>query len=143
MSRSRIAIAAAILIAATVTGCDQPAPPAPQARPVRTVTVERGAEGETGEENEPPVDLDGRQVVDAFAGEHAPGDVGGLDIGAAVTFKGVLPDLFREGQGVVAQVRCGPTGVFAATEILAKHDETYMPPEVAEALKKSGRWREG
>ncbi|MCI0430803.1 MAG: cytochrome c maturation protein CcmE [Rhodospirillales bacterium] len=59
-----------------------------------------------------------------------------------VTFKGVLPDLFREGQGVVAQGTLGADGVFAATEVLAKHDETYMPPEVAEALKKSGRWRE-
>ena len=59
-----------------------------------------------------------------------------------VTYKGVLPDLFREGQGVVAQGRLGADGVFAATEILAKHDEAYMPPEVAEALKKSGRWRE-
>ncbi len=62
---------------------------------------------------------------------------------APVTFKGVLPDLFREGQGVVAQGALRADGVFAATEVLAKHDETYMPPEVAEALKKSGRWREG
>ncbi|HXV22779.1 MAG TPA: cytochrome c maturation protein CcmE [Alphaproteobacteria bacterium] len=61
----------------------------------------------------------------------------------SVTFKGVLPDLFREGQGVVAQGRLQSDGVFVATEILAKHDETYMPAEVAEALKKSGRWREG
>lgn len=58
-----------------------------------------------------------------------------------VTYKGVLPDLFREGQGVVAQGTLGEDGVFAATEVLAKHDENYMPPEVAEALKKSGRWR--
>ena len=60
-----------------------------------------------------------------------------------VTYAGVLPDLFREGQGVVAQGALGPDGAFAATEVLAKHDETYMPPEVAEALKKSGRWQEG
>ena len=60
-----------------------------------------------------------------------------------VTYAGVLPDLFREGQGVVAQGALGPDGTFAATEVLAKHDETYMPPEVAEALKKSGRWQEG
>ncbi len=60
-----------------------------------------------------------------------------------VTYRGVLPDLFREGQGVVAQGTLGPDGAFAASEVLAKHDETYMPPEVAEALKKSGRWREG
>ena len=60
-----------------------------------------------------------------------------------VIYKGVLPDLFREGQGVVAQGTLGADGVFAATEVLAKHDENYMPPEVAEALKKSGRWRGG
>jgi cytochrome c-type biogenesis protein CcmE len=60
-----------------------------------------------------------------------------------VSFKGVLPDLFREGQGVVAQGALGPDGTFTATEVLAKHDENYMPPEVAEALKRSGRWQEG
>ena len=60
-----------------------------------------------------------------------------------VTYKGVLPDLFREGQGVVAQGALSADGSFAATEVLAKHDETYMPPEVADALKKSGRWQEG
>ena len=59
-----------------------------------------------------------------------------------VTFKGILPDLFREGQGVVAEGRMGPDGVFAADTVLAKHDEKYMPPEVAAALKKSGRWQE-
>jgi cytochrome c-type biogenesis protein CcmE len=61
----------------------------------------------------------------------------------AVTYKGVLPDLFREGQGVVAQGALTPDGTFAATEVLAKHDENYMPPEVADALKKTGRWQEG
>jgi cytochrome c-type biogenesis protein CcmE len=60
-----------------------------------------------------------------------------------VTFDGSLPDLFREGQGVVAEGRLRPNGVFAATTVLAKHDEKYMPPEVAEALKKAGRWQEG
>ena len=58
-----------------------------------------------------------------------------------VTYKGILPDLFREGQGVITQGKLGPDGVFLADEVLAKHDETYMPPEVAEALKKSGQWR--
>ncbi|MFQ6018165.1 MAG: cytochrome c maturation protein CcmE [Kiloniellaceae bacterium] len=58
-----------------------------------------------------------------------------------VTYRGILPDLFREGQGVVAEGSLGPDGVFVAREVLAKHDENYMPPEVAEALKKSGRWR--
>lgn len=58
-----------------------------------------------------------------------------------VVFKGDLPDLFREGQGVVAQGAFDPSGVFVAREVLAKHDERYMPKEVADALKKSGEWR--
>lgn len=58
----------------------------------------------------------------------------------AVTYRGILPDLFREGQGVVALGTMQADGVFRASEVLAKHDETYMPKEVAEALKKSGRW---
>lgn len=61
----------------------------------------------------------------------------------AVVYEGVLPDLFREGQGVVAEGRLRPDGVFAAASVLAKHDEKYMPPEVADALKKAGRWQEG
>jgi cytochrome c-type biogenesis protein CcmE len=60
-----------------------------------------------------------------------------------VVYTGILPDLFREGQGVVAQGTLGPDGVFVAAEVLAKHDETYMPKEVVDALKKSGRWQEG
>ncbi|MCX7353343.1 MAG: cytochrome c maturation protein CcmE [Alphaproteobacteria bacterium] len=58
-----------------------------------------------------------------------------------VTYTGVLPDLFREGQGIVVEGKLQPDGTFAATRVLAKHDEKYMPPEVAEALKKSGQWR--
>ncbi len=57
-----------------------------------------------------------------------------------VEFKGLLPDLFREGQGIVAEGRYD-NAVFIASQVLAKHDETYMPPEVAEALKKSGKWK--
>jgi cytochrome c-type biogenesis protein CcmE len=57
-----------------------------------------------------------------------------------VTYAGVLPDLFREGQGVVTTGRFGVDGVFRATEVLARHDETYMPPEVADALKRAGHW---
>ncbi|WP_455198443.1 cytochrome c maturation protein CcmE [Kaarinaea lacus] len=53
-----------------------------------------------------------------------------------VSFTGILPDLFQEGQGVVAQGRMAPDGKFMATEVLAKHDETYMPPEVAEMMEK-------
>jgi cytochrome c-type biogenesis protein CcmE len=60
-----------------------------------------------------------------------------------VTYRGVLPDLFREGQGVVAEGALRPDGVFAATEVLAKHDERYMSPEVVAALKKAGKWQEG
>jgi cytochrome c-type biogenesis protein CcmE len=59
-----------------------------------------------------------------------------------VTFTGVLPDLFREGQGVVAEGALGPDGVFRADSVLAKHDEKYMPPEVAKKLKEQGLWRE-
>lgn len=60
-----------------------------------------------------------------------------------VVYRGLLPDLFREGQGVVAEGSLGSDGVFAAREILAKHDENYMPPEVAKALKDSGQWKDG
>lgn len=58
-----------------------------------------------------------------------------------VVFQGDLPDLFREGQGVVAQGAFTSSGVFEAREVLAKHDERYMPKEVTDALKKSGEWR--
>ena len=61
----------------------------------------------------------------------------------AVVYRGILPDLFREGQGVIAEGSLGANGVFVAREVLAKHDEKYMPPEVAKALKASGRWKEG
>jgi cytochrome c-type biogenesis protein CcmE len=60
-----------------------------------------------------------------------------------VAYQGVLPDLFREGQGVIAEGALNGGGVFDADTILAKHDETYMPKEVADALKKSGHWKEG
>ena len=52
-----------------------------------------------------------------------------------VEYTGILPDLFREGQGIVARGKLDPDGVFVADEVLAKHDENYMPPEVADALK--------
>ena len=55
----------------------------------------------------------------------------------SVTYTGILPDLFREGQGIVAQGSIDASGQFTATEVLAKHDETYMPPEVADALEKA------
>lgn len=60
-----------------------------------------------------------------------------------VVYRGILPDLFREGQGVVAEGKLSPDGAFSASTILAKHDERYMPREVVDALKKSGHWQEG
>ncbi len=57
-----------------------------------------------------------------------------------VSYAGILPDLFREGQGIVALGARTPDGSFQASEVLAKHDETYMPKEVADALKRSGHW---
>lgn len=74
----------------------------------------------------------------------------GLDVAFRVTdgkndipvaYRGALPDLFREGQGVVVEGKVQPNGVFAAAAVLAKHDERYMPREVVAALKKSGRWQ--
>jgi cytochrome c-type biogenesis protein CcmE len=59
-----------------------------------------------------------------------------------VAYKGILPDLFREGQGVVAEGALDANGVFTADTVLAKHDETYMPKDVADALKKQGHWKD-
>jgi cytochrome c-type biogenesis protein CcmE len=56
-----------------------------------------------------------------------------------VTFTGILPDLFKEGKGVVAQGKLGADGVFAASEVLAKHDENYMPPEAADAVERANK----
>ena len=58
-----------------------------------------------------------------------------------VSYTGILPDLFREGQGVVAEGKLDVSGRFLADTVLAKHDETYMPPEVAKALKEQGVWQ--
>jgi cytochrome c-type biogenesis protein CcmE len=60
-----------------------------------------------------------------------------------VRYNGQLPDLFREGQGVVAEGAQGPDGVFVADTVLAKHDENYMPKDVADRLKEKGVWQEG
>ena len=70
---------------------------------------------------------------------------GGVKVGSAtlpVAYKGILPDLFREGQGVVAEGALDQSGVFRADTVLAKHDETYMPKDVADALKKQGHWKD-
>ncbi len=86
-------------------------------------------------------------LVEKASVQHGPG----ADVHFVVTdgkgavpvqFNGVLPALFREGQGVVALGALNPMGTFDATEVLAKHDEKYMPPEVVQALKRSGRWKE-
>jgi cytochrome c-type biogenesis protein CcmE len=59
-----------------------------------------------------------------------------------IAYRGLLPDLFREGQGIVAEGALDAAGTFRADSVLAKHDETYMPKEVADALKKQGHWKE-
>jgi cytochrome c-type biogenesis protein CcmE len=59
-----------------------------------------------------------------------------------VSYEGILPDLFREGQGVIAEGTLQPSGMFKADTVLAKHDENYMPREVADALKKQGHWKD-
>jgi cytochrome c-type biogenesis protein CcmE len=59
-----------------------------------------------------------------------------------VSYKGILPDLFREGQGVVAEGALDASGIFRADTVLAKHDENYMPKDVADALKKQGHWKD-
>ncbi len=61
----------------------------------------------------------------------------------AVRYQGIVPDLFREGQGVVTEGKLDGSGIFVADTVLAKHDEKYMPREVVDALKKTGRWQEG
>lgn len=58
-----------------------------------------------------------------------------------VRYTGILPDLFREGQGVVTMGELGEDGIYTATEVLAKHDENYMPSEVVEAMKRAGTWQ--
>ena len=58
-----------------------------------------------------------------------------------VRYEGILPDLFREGQGVVTEGVLDPSGTFRADTVLAKHDETYMPREVADALRRQGHWQ--
>lgn len=60
-----------------------------------------------------------------------------------IRYTGLLPDLFREGQGIVAEGALGRDGLFTASQVLAKHDENYMPPEVADSLKRAGVWQHG
>ena len=77
------------------------------------------------------VDRVGETMATRFVVTDGPKDV-------TVEYVGILPDLFREGQGVIARGTLDEAGVFEATEVLAKHDENYMPPEVADALEASG-----
>jgi cytochrome c-type biogenesis protein CcmE len=72
---------------------------------------------------------------------HVRFEVGDGERTVWVDYSGVLPDLFREGQGVVVIGKLAADGHFAASEVLAKHDETYMPKDVVEALRKSGHWQ--
>jgi len=82
--------------------------------------------------------LDGSVVKNDLTVEF---DVTDLDHDVSVRYTGILPDLFREGQGVVVEGAFDESRIFIADTVLAKHDETYMPPEVAEALKESGKWQ--
>ena len=106
-----------------------------------------------------PTDLQARDVTDGqrfrlgglVADDSVRRGVDGIEVSFVVTdtihdvavrYEGILPDLFREGQGVVAHGRLGADGTFLADEVLAKHDENYMPPEVADALEAAGEWRD-
>jgi cytochrome c-type biogenesis protein CcmE len=86
----------------------------------------------------------GGLVVDGSIRREADGSVSFAITDTAqevpVTYHGLLPDLFRDGQGVVTDGTLRPDGVFEASEVLAKHDENYMPKEVADALKEAGYW---
>ena len=98
----------------------------PQGRPIRLGgLVKAGSLHRTTNDGEPTANFtvtDGKSTID-------------------VSYKGILPDLFREGQGVVTLGTLQPDHSFRAQEVLAKHDETYMPKDVADALKRSGHWK--
>ncbi len=84
----------------------------------------------------------GGMVVDGSVSRPGDGLTAQFDVtdnGKQVTvrYTGILPDLFREGQGIIANGKIGDDGIFVAQEVLAKHDENYMPPEIAEAMKKT------
>ena len=79
--------------------------------------------------------------VDRAVGQDIAFEIVDAQRSVRVQYRGVLPDLFREGQGVVAEGMLDGAGVFKADTVLAKHDETYMPREVADALKKQGHWQ--
>ena len=91
-----------------------------------------------------PARWPGRPPAVSFAATISPSSFEVTDGNQAipVTYQGILPDLFREGQGVVAEGALDRAGEFRADNMLAKHDENYMPKEVADALKKQGHWKE-
>ena len=86
--------------------------------------------------------LGGKGSVKKIADANIRFTVTDLANSVQVNFRGILPDLFREGQGIVTEGHFRD-GIFQATEVLAKHDETYMPAEVTDAIKKSGQWKGG
>jgi cytochrome c-type biogenesis protein CcmE len=73
---------------------------------------------------------------------NSPTDIADGNRDIPVNYRGIVPDLFREGQGVVAEGHIEPGGTFQADTVLAKHDENYMPREIVETLKKQGHWQE-
>ena len=79
--------------------------------------------------------------VDNSAGDHVSFSIEDVNHKIDVRYAGILPDLFREGQGIVAEGALSPNGTFIADTVLAKHDETYMPREVADKLKEQGYWK--
>ena len=84
--------------------------------------------------------LDGSVVRDGMVTEFTVTDMAN---NLQVRYTGLLPDLFREGQGVVAEGSLDGNGLFTASQVLAKHDENYMPPEVVDGLKRAGQWQHG
>ncbi len=82
-------------------------------------------------------------IVRAESSLHVQFELTDYSASIPVSYTGILPDLFREGQGIVAMGKVDGNGVFQADEVLAKHDENYMPPEVADALEKAGKLPDG
>lgn len=95
-------------------------------------------------ENEGRMRLGGLVVVgsvDNSGGDHVKFSIEDVNHKIDVRYAGILPDLFREGQGIVAEGALSTNGTFVADTVLAKHDETYMPREVADSLKEQGYWK--
>jgi cytochrome c-type biogenesis protein CcmE len=98
----------------------------------------------TSVENQGRMRLGGLVVVgsvDNSGGDHVTFSIEDVNHKIDVRYAGILPDLFREGQGIVAEGSLSASGTFVADTVLAKHDETYMPREVADSLKEQGFWK--